>query len=555
MRARWVAGFLLLLGATAAAQEIKAPQIIYPTVGWDAALAALGSNEGVRRLPALSMVAATPAPNHGLLARLNQATSSALPTIAASPVPVLLPVNLDAYSADKPKKESVPEFSAPFGPPKFFLTGPGGYDAAFTVDMPNTAQARPAREIEIHISGMAMLYDVGERVGGEDKPPIGLQADFPDLRRLYLEGHMRYLFTRYGVLYSVSIECVEGRSNSKRLSCQDAHDVVVPFLKALTVAGGMPHAVPSPAGSPAADRPANVSDSFAYYATGQLISGTGARHYGGHPESTVFSKIRFPLAEAPAQTYSQLFMNVGDCTEAVGDSQTTKRRGAPFQCPAAARVAAGGRSMYPWRDNFCETRGFMVGQCPSGIGHQGEDIVPVDCRMSMSSLDADRCERKEHAVVAVRDGTVLRSRGQEGLIIVVNQANEHVRFRYLHMNPKLIDEDGFLSGRTVREGETIGKVGNYSGREAGTSYHLHFDMQVPTKDGWVLVNPYMTLVLGYERLIGARGTELRDNIKEVREPAPIVRSSLRETASVTSADAAVPASKQKKPSPYGITRD
>ena len=34
-------------------------------------------------------------------------------------------------------------------------------------------------------------------------------------------------------------------------------------------------------------------------------------------------------------------------------------------------------------------------------------------------------------------------------------------------------------------------------------------MQVPTKDGWVFVNPYMTLVAAYERLIGARGVELR----------------------------------------------
>ena len=33
---------------------------------------------------------------------------------------------------------------------------------------------------------------------------------------------------------------------------------------------------------------------------------------------------------------------------------------------------------------------------------------------------------------------------------------------------------------------------------------------VPTRDGWVRVNPYMTLVASYERLIGARGTEMDD---------------------------------------------
>ena len=53
----------------------------------------------------------------------------------------------------------------------------------------------------------------------------------------------------------------------------------------------------------------------------------------------------------------------------------------------------------------------------------------------------------------------------------------------------------------MREGEVIGKVGNYFKRERATTYHLHFDMQVPTKYGWVFVNPYMTLVAAYERLI------------------------------------------------------
>ena len=35
-------------------------------------------------------------------------------------------------------------------------------------------------------------------------------------------------------------------------------------------------------------------------------------------------------------------------------------------------------------------------------------------------------------------------------------------------------------------------------------------MQVPTKYGWVFVNPYMTLVAAYERLIGGRGTQIKE---------------------------------------------
>jgi hypothetical protein len=35
---------------------------------------------------------------------------------------------------------------------------------------------------------------------------------------------------------------------------------------------------------------------------------------------------------------------------------------------------------------------------------------------------------------------------------------------------------------------------------------------VPTNDGWVRVNPYSTLINAYERLIGARGREVRDDV-------------------------------------------
>ncbi len=102
------------------------------------------------------------------------------------------------------------------------------------------------------------------------------------------------------------------------------------------------------------------------------------------------------------------------------------------------------------------------------------------------------------------------------------------------MNPKLLDADGLLSGRKVREGETLGKVGNFDKRENGTTYHLHLDMQVPTEQGWVFVNPYMTLIAGYERLIGGRGREISDDAI-IAKPAidspsePVVNSAPVET--------------------------
>ena len=80
-----------------------------------------------------------------------------------------------------------------------------------------------------------------------------------------------------------------------------------------------------------------------------------------------------------------------------------------------------------------------------------------------------------------------------------------------------MDADGLLNGRQVSEGEIIGKVATWGDYENGTSYHIHFNIQVFTKIGWVWVNPYMTLVAAYERLIGGRGTEIKPG-----EPAPPV---------------------------------
>jgi len=37
---------------------------------------------------------------------------------------------------------------------------------------------------------------------------------------------------------------------------------------------------------------------------------------------------------------------------------------------------------------------------------------------------------------------------------------------------------------------------------------LHFDVQVFTRDGWLLVNPYVTLISAYERRIRGRGREI-----------------------------------------------
>ena len=108
----------------------------------------------------------------------------------------------------------------------------------------------------------------------------------------------------------------------------------------------------------------------------------------------------------------------------------------------------------------------------------------------------------------MRDGVVIRSPKQQAATLQVNTRTEHIRFRYMHMNPSAMDADGVLNGRRVAEGEQIGVVSNYLDRPNGTSRHLHFDVQVFTRDGWLWVNPYTTLISAYERLIRGRGREI-----------------------------------------------
>ena len=206
-------------------------------------------------------------------------------------------------------------------------------------------------------------------------------------------------------------------------------------------------------------------------------------------------------------------MNWGNC-EATGRTGAGKLDGvSAYRCRVSGQTLIVGRIgranySYPWRDNFCEHRNFYVGQCPGGLGHQGQDIRPASCKQRIQG--ANRCEPYLHDVVAVRDGGDAARAPSGGALHRGQCAHERIRVRYLHMLPRQFDADGMLSGRPVREGEVIGKVGNFFKRERATTYHLHFDLQVPTRYGWVFVNPYMTLVASYERLIQARGQEIKE---------------------------------------------
>ncbi len=487
--------------ATAAAGEMRNPQIIRATVDWDEVTAQL-------KAPAEHVAA-------GAIERLNQATGKLFSNIAASPVPVLLPFNAAQLLRDAAvgTARAATDYLVDLRPPPFFQAGPGGYDAVFSVyasDIPDSG-IHFSQRIDVDISGSALLYQLHEPAGIIAWPVNGgLSADFPGIRRLYLDSAVRYTFVRFGAPYVVSIECHDGGvARFRKISCREADKVAIRVLKALQVAGGTPRPHAGPVEVNMIDRPQAVSSVFTYHSPGDILPGSGMKGRSGRADYTVYSKMRFPLADTPAFANSQSFMNWGDCDQTGRVSMGRHGRTAAYRCrvnslPLIADESA--NYVYPWRDNFCEHRFFFVGECPGGLGHQGQDIRPSSCKQRTEG--ANRCEPYQHDVVAVRDGIVLRAPGQTALHIITNTATERVRFRYLHMYPKHLDHDGIVSGRVVHEGEVIGKVGNYLRRERATTYHLHFDMQVPTEYGWVFVNPYMSLVAAYERQIMGRGREL-----------------------------------------------
>ena len=498
----------LLIGGPVVAGEMQSPIITLSNVDWQAAAASLPG-------------AATTSPAEAF-AHLNAITDLRFGGIAKSAVPVLLPFDVDALREDaaagSPEAATSNKYFGQFQPTKFFLPGPAGYDATFVADGFNTDFSKP---IVVEITGAAFVYAL-DGPEHEEVFPVSreVEAMFPGIKRVLRESHVRYIFERFGVPYVVSIQCYDRPTARRYLSCRQADPIAIAFLQHLRLAGGTPTEIQDPQID--LSRPTPKSD-FTYYGPGDLIENTGWRKRPGRIDYHVYARMRFPIAFTPAYVKSQSFMPWGDCyrTGIIGHLGT---KDAPYRCkvndlPLVFNEAAAVNFSYPWRDNFCEERNFLVGQCPGGYGHQGEDIRPAQC--VIANAGADRCLPYQDYVAAVASGVIRRMPGALGAYLVVNSANEHVRFRYLHMNPRFMDADGLLNGRQVSEGEIIGKVATWGDFRNGTSYHLHFNIQVFTSVGWVWVNPYMTLVAAYERLIGGRGTEIAPG-----EPAPPVPSKL-----------------------------
>lgn len=204
---------------------------------------------------------------------------------------------------------------------------------------------------------------------------------------------------------------------------------------------------------------ASAAEPFTYSPPGTLVSGSGK----GRPDSKIYAPgIRFPIESGPAYANSQVWGHGGN--SGPGGGQCDKEN-----------------FSYPWHDNYCESRSWDMPLCPSGTGHQGQDIRAASCQKGV------------HWAVAAVDGTITSI----GSYSVYLTSADGTRYDYLHMQDVQVKE-----GQQVKRGERVGKVSNQFNGEA-TTVHLHFNIKQNVAGvGSVYVPTYLSLVESYETLLG-----------------------------------------------------
>jgi hypothetical protein len=209
--------------------------------------------------------------------------------------------------------------------------------------------------------------------------------------------------------------------------------------------------------------PATVAaQDFTYNPPGDLVPGSGS----GRADDMVYvPDMRFPIEVAPAYPNSQVWGRGGS------------QGGGGGQCDTE-------NYSYPWWDNYCESRSWTMPLCPSGTGHQGQDIRP------------STCDKSTHWVVAAEDGQIT----DIGTYAVWHVSDGGTQHRYLHMDMARLE---VAAGQRVAKGDRLGLVSNDFGGTP-TTIHLHYDINqnIPAAGGNVYVPTYMSLVRSYESLIG-----------------------------------------------------
>lgn len=264
------------------------------------------------------------------------------------------------------------------------------------------------------------------------------------------EGIWSVSWQEFGTSYILSLEC--GSKTDER--CNSAN-YALSLVEALVYVGGGHHDVK--AAPKKEDLDGEPKTKLKYNPAGKLLPGSGT----GVSDTTIYAPGSFPVDKKPAYANSQVWNPGGEHGPAGGS-----------QCDQA-------NYQYPWWDNFCETRNWKTPACPSGTGHQGQDIRP------------STCEKDKYVAVSTVDGTVSHIGAYS---VFVSGSDGATQYRYLHMSGVSVKV-----GDAVKQGDKLGLISNVF--TTATTIHLHVEiLQNIAGQGFVHVPPYQTLINAYEKL-------------------------------------------------------
>jgi len=303
----------------------------------------------------------------------------------------------------------------------------------------------------MQIFGTRVALDVSEAEGAPSSDAAEVRFD---------EQSAELAFNRYGAAYVVRVDCHSATDRR----CIDPQ-FVTQLVRTASVAGGVQDGSQKPVAPPpfTATGPTATSGAisgFTWLAPGRL----DASHGTGNRSSFVYAPgITFPVEKAPAYLGSMVYGYGGDHSAFRNVSWRDARN-----------------YRYPWQDNFCEPRKYRTPMCPSGTGHQGVDIRPMDARKAV------------HWAVATEDGVIGSARGWS--VSLLGKSGTRYDYRHLQMNRLPVH-----AGSRVKAGDHIGLISdNFS---VPTPVHLHLEMRQNLRGkGMVPVPPYMSLVRAYEAM-------------------------------------------------------
>jgi murein DD-endopeptidase MepM/ murein hydrolase activator NlpD len=259
-----------------------------------------------------------------------------------------------------------------------------------------------------------------------------------------------------------------------------------------------PAPAPTPVPGPAPEPP---KPQFAYHPPGDLLEKDKGRGRAGD-RFVYLPNIIFPL-------------KLGDGLFPHMNSQIWGYGGGGWGGKGAAGGSESDRRNYDpnqQRDNYCEVRGWAMPLCPSGAGHQGQDIRPATF--------------KDNAweAIAVVDGTVTNVTKNTTVQI---KGKDGTDYYYLHMHPSSIK---VKTGQAVKQGQVLGKVSKYMNGSPSTSLHLHFQARQTIKAGTKTITAYVPVFTslvaalrrdkGIDPGIAADGTLIVDAAYEIGAPQP-----------------------------------